>query len=85
MSGIFGFFAMAERVCLSKLRRMSRVNDSTVPLALSSVSARDIGYCGDNLSGQQVAAGDMVPCDMAGYQPKKRYECFGFAAGIGVG
>jgi len=22
---------------------------------------------------------------MAGYQPKKRHECFGFATGIGVG
>ena len=85
VSGIFGFFTMAERVYLSRLRRASRANDRTGSLALPSVPARDISYCWDNLSGQQVAAGSMVPCNMAGHQPKKRYECFGFTAGIGVG
>ena len=60
-------------------------NDSTVSLALSRVSTRNIGHCGDDLSGLQVTAGDIAPCDMAGYQPKNRYECFGFTAGIRVG
>ena len=59
--------------------------DSADTVALRPLPIRDVGHCGDHLSGQSRTFDDLVSRHVADHQPEERHERLGSTAGTRLG